>query len=101
MIRGCAALWRVGSCLLVVACQTTKPAPSPATGNRRNAALRNMEVVATATYRCWSASNDRELRGYSFANELNSFTGRPLFLVVPKGNYGGRPLIVVQAEGPV
>lgn len=101
MIRGFAALWIVGGCALLVACQSTKPAPSPGTGSSQNAALRNMEVVATAAYRCWFASNDREFRGYSFANELNSFTGRPRFLLVPKGNYGGRPLLVVQAEGPV
>ncbi len=58
-----------------------------------------MEQVATAAHRCWFASRDPAFKDYSLANELNSFTGRPRFLLVPKGNYGGRPLLVVQAEG--
>ena len=33
------------------------------------------------------------------ANELNSFSGTPRFLLVPKKNYGGKPLLVVQARG--
>ena len=59
-----------------------------------------MEQVATAAYQCWFANGDSAFRGYSFANELNSFSGRPRFLLVPKGDFGGRPLLVVQAEGP-
>ena len=58
-----------------------------------------MEQVAIAAHRCWFASRDPAFRDYSFANELNSFTGRPRFLLVPRGNFGGRPLLVVQAEG--
>ena len=42
----------------------------------------------------------RHSRDISFANELNSYSGRPRFLLVPKGNYGGRPLLVVEASGP-
>ena len=33
------------------------------------------------------------------ANELNSFSGRPRFLLVPAKHYEGKPLLVVQAEG--
>jgi hypothetical protein len=33
------------------------------------------------------------------ANELNSFSGNPRFLLVPAKNYGGLPLLVVQASG--
>ena len=98
-MRGSAALWVAGLCVLLSACQSRTPAPSPATGGNKSAALQNMEQVATAAYRCWFASNDREFRGYSFANELNSFTGRPRFLLLPKGNYEARPQLVVQAEG--
>lgn len=58
-----------------------------------------MEQVAIAAHRCWFASGDPTFRDYSFANELNSFSGRPRFLLVPKGNFGGKPLLVVQAEG--
>lgn len=78
-------------------CQSAPPTP-PAGG--KSAALRNMEQVAIAAHRCWFASRDPAFAKYSFANELNSFSGKPRFLLVPKGNFGGRPLLVVQAEGP-
>ena len=83
---------------LLAACQSS-PSPAPRGEPGKSAALRNMEQVATAAHRCWFASGDAAFRGYSFANELNSFSGRPRFLLVPRGNFGGRPLLVVQAEG--
>ena len=78
-------------------CQSATPAAS---GVGKSAALRNMEQVAISAHRCWFASGDPAFAKYSFANELNSFSGRPRFLLVPKGNFGGKPLLVVQAEGP-
>ena len=78
-------------------CQSTAPAVGESGG--KSAALRNMEQVAIAAHRCWFASDDAAFRGYSFANELNSFSGKPRFLLVPKDDFGGRPLLVVQAEG--
>ncbi len=83
---------------MLTACQSSPTAPASGTGGK-SAALRNMEQVATAAHRCWFASKDPAFRDYSFANELNSFSGRPRFLLVPRGDYGGRPLLVVQAEG--
>lgn len=88
---GCAAL------ALLAGCQGRPEAALSDTG--KSAALRNMEQVAIAAHRCWFASRDADFRDYSFANELNSFTGRPRFLLVPRGDFGGRPLLVVQAEG--
>lgn len=81
---------------MLAGCQS-QPSTPPASG--KSAALRNMEQVATAAYRCWFDSKDTTFRNYSFANELNSFSGKPRFLLVPKNNFGGRPLLVVQAEG--
>lgn len=94
--RGLAALALLASAALA-ACQSQPPAPA----SGKSAALRNMEMVATAAHRCWIASGDAAFRDTSFANELNSFSGQPRFLLVPKGNFGGRPLLVVQAQGPV
>jgi len=97
------SLFGLASALAVSACQSPKKAPSPtppaAAASTKSAALRNMEQVAQAAYRCWFKSGDAAFRNYSFANELNNFSGRPRFLLVPKNNYGGRPLLVVQAEG--
>ncbi len=59
-----------------------------------------MEPVAIAAHRCWFASGDPAFRNYSFANELDSHSGKPRFLIVPRADYGGRPLLVVEAEGP-
>ena len=82
---------------MLTACQSSTTPASGAGG--KSTALRNMEQVAIAAHRCWFAGNDPAFRDYSFANELNSFSGRPRFLLVPRGDYGGRPLLVVQAEG--
>lgn len=95
-----AALVASGLAALVLAgCRASPPAPAVPAPTGKSAALAKMEHVATAAHRCWFASRDPAFRDYSFANELNSFTGRPRFLLVPRGNYGGRPLLVVQAEG--
>ena len=85
--------------LVAHGCQSTPPV-SMTSQDGKSAALRNMEPVAVAAHRCWFASGDPAFRSYSFANELDSHSGRPRFLIVPRADYGGRPLLVVQAEGP-
>ena len=84
---------------LIQACQSGNPSPATVEPGK-SAALRNMEPVAIAAHRCWFASNDPAFRDFSFANELDSHSGRPRFLLVPRNDYAGRPLLVVQAEGP-
>ena len=60
-------------------------------GGGKSASLKIMEEVAIAAHRCWFASGDPAFRAYRMANELNSFSGRPRFLLVPAKNYqGGR-----------
>ena len=97
-MKAAAGAGLLAALIALAACQSQPSRPAPA-GAGKSAALRNMEQVAIAAHRCWFAANDPAFRAYSFANELNSFTGRPRFLLVPKGNFGGRPLLVVQAEG--
>ncbi|MBB6259562.1 hypothetical protein FHS77_000070 [Paenochrobactrum gallinarii] len=55
-----------------------------------------MSQAATA---CWFKSKEKDFRVYKMAAELNSFSGRPRFLLVPVKNPTARPLLVVQAEG--
>ena len=86
------------SLLLVSACQSSKTSANPG-GPGKSASLRVMEQVAIAAHKCWIASKDPAFKTYSMANELNSFSGTPRFLLVPKSNYGGKPLLVVQARG--
>ncbi len=82
--------------LLLAACQSSEKS-TPASG--KSASLRTMEQVAIAAYKCWFTSKDPAFAKYSFANELNSMSGQPRFLLVPAKNFGARPLLVVQARG--
>ncbi len=65
----------------------------------KSAALLAMEQVAISAHKCWIASKDPAFKQYQMANELNSFSGQPRFLLVPAKHYGGKPLLVVQAQG--
>ncbi|MDP9839445.1 hypothetical protein J2T09_004221 [Neorhizobium huautlense] len=80
---------------LLAGCQSDKkPAVSP-----QRAALPTMERVAIAANSCWFKSNDPAFRDYRLAPELNSFSGRPRILAVPRHSPESRPMLVVQAEG--
>ncbi len=91
------ALVALPALALFAAC-TPKPTP-PTHTSVSKAALATMERIAVGANSCWFKSNDKDFRGYAFAPELNSFSGRPRMLVVPARNLAGRPLLVVQAEG--
>lgn len=88
----------LAAALALASCQNKDPRPLPPAGGK-SASLRVMEQVGTVAYKCWFASKDPAFRQYAFANELNSMSGQPRFLLVPKKNFGGRPLLVVQARG--
>src|ERR1700754_713686 len=81
----------------LAACQSSPEPQAPASG--KSAALRTMEQVAIAAHKCWFASKDSAFKSYRFANELNSMSGQPRFLLVPAKNFGGLPALVVQARG--
>jgi len=85
------------ACFVLASCQSTpKSAPVPM---GKSASLLAMEQVAIAAHKCWIASKDPAFKSYQMANELNSFSGTPRFLLVPAKHYGGKPLLVVQAQG--
>lgn len=83
--------------LALASCQAAPAKPVSAGG--KSASLQAMEKVAISAHKCWFASKDPAFRSYKFANELNSFSGQPRFLLVPAKNFGARPLLVVQASG--
>ncbi|MCM2505197.1 hypothetical protein NDN16_16115 [Aureimonas altamirensis] len=62
-------------------------------------ALKVMERVALAARDCWFRGRDTAFSGYSMAPELDSHSGRPRILVVPRSNPGGLPLLVVEGQG--
>jgi hypothetical protein len=81
-------------------CQSKgKPGPGSLAFSSEKAALPTMERVAIAANNCWFKSGDSSFKPYRLAPELNSYSGRPRILVVPASNPGGRPLLVVHAEG--
>ncbi len=58
-----------------------------------------MERVALGANSCWFKSGDAAFKNYRLAPELNSFSGRPRILIVPRKSPEARPLAVIQAEG--
>ena len=94
MLRNCLLLAILG---LLAACQSNAPGPE-LNGGGKSAALRTMEQIAIAAHACWFASKDPAFKPYHMANELNSYSGRPRFLLVPAKHPEGKPLLVVQAE---
>lgn len=84
--------------LALAGCQSGAKTAPPSSGGK-SASLRAMEQVAIAAHKCWIASKDPAFRQYQMANELNNFGGTPRFLLVPAKQYGGKPLLVVQARG--
>lgn len=54
--------------------------------------------VAKAAQTCWFKTKDPAFVNFRLASEVNSHAGRPRFLLVPKSNLAGLPLLVVQAE---
>jgi hypothetical protein len=94
--RRCAVLLAAVAVALS-ACQSGRQGEASPSG--KSAALLTMEQVAIAAHKCWFASKDPAFKSYRMANELNSYSGRPRFLLVPAKNYEAKPLLVVQAEG--
>ncbi len=84
--------------LSLSACQSEKAGQGSGTSGK-SASLRAMEQVAIAAHKCWIASKDPAFKAYSMANELNSYGGNPRILLVPRKDYGGKPLLIVEARG--
>lgn len=82
---------------VLASCQSGPKSAAPPSG--KSASLLAMEQVTIAAHKCWIASKDPAFKPYQMANELNSFSGTPRFLLVPGKHYGGKPLLVVQAQG--
>lgn len=82
--------------LALSACASRAPAPEPRPSS--DTGLDRLERVTLAANRCWFASGDPAFARYSLAPELSSFSGRPRFLLVPRGRPEERPLLVVEGR---
>jgi len=84
--------------LILSACQTNDGPSNNISINTNQGAQSVVVHMAKRAQECWFKSKDPAFKQYSLASEVNSFSGRPRFLIVPKSNPGGLPLLVVQAE---
>ncbi|WP_157015407.1 hypothetical protein [Mesorhizobium xinjiangense] len=91
---------RIFVCAATLIALTACQSGSGPAASGKSAALQTMERIAIHAHKCWFASKDPDFRSYRLADELNSFSGRPRFLLVPAQAPELRPLLVVQAEGP-
>lgn len=82
--------------LVVAGCASRAPSPEKAAPRRADTGLDRMERLTLTANRCWFKSRDPAFASYSIAPELSSFSGRPRFLLVPKGRPEARPLLVVE-----
>jgi hypothetical protein len=84
---------------LAVAASACSTPPRQVSAPARGAsALDRMERLTLAANRCWFKSGDPAFASYSLAPELSSFSGRPRFLLVPKGRPEAKPLLVVEGR---
>ena len=81
------------ACAILSACQTTAP-DVPQT----RSPVATMEAVARQAQACWFKAGDKAFRPYRLQAELNSMSGRPRILVVPRGDQAALPVLVAQAE---
>lgn len=86
--------------LLGVALGGCASAPEPAVpaAAKADAGLDRLERLTLNANRCWFKSKDPAFAAYSLAPELSSFSGRPRFLLVPRGQIEARPLLVVEGR---
>ncbi|MBO0662744.1 hypothetical protein [Jiella flava] len=73
-------------------------ATRPAATQAADTGLDRMERLTLNAHRCWFKSKDPAFARYTLAPELSSFSGRPRFLLVPKGKPEERPLVVIEGR---
>ncbi|MEE9314578.1 MAG: hypothetical protein V3V02_08000 [Rhizobiaceae bacterium] len=84
----------------LAACTKSKPPSTPPvaskTSQERPQTL--MARVARQAQTCWFKKKDPAFRKYKMATELDSYSGKPRILIVPRNNPAGLPKLVAQAE---
>ena len=79
----------------LAACQTTSSKPAPV----GTSAMRVMERVTLGANACWFKTKDPAFAAYRMSPELDSYSGKPRFLLVAKNHPESLPALVVMAEG--
>ncbi len=87
----------LGVLALLSACASA-PTSQPAAVAKADTGLDRMERLTLTANRCWIKSRDPAFVAYTLAPELSSFSGKPRFLLVPRGKPEARPLLVVEGR---
>jgi hypothetical protein len=94
--RGAAGVSLFAS-LLLAACQSPPPQRDYAEFRSSRDAVSVASGISEQIRACWFGGARPAFASYSYAPELNSFSGRPRVLVVQKSDPGGLPKLVVEA----
>lgn len=62
------------------------------------AATATIVSIAKTAQKCWFKTKDPTFANFRLAAEVNSYVGKPRFLLVPKSNPAGLPKLVVNGE---
>ena len=87
----------IGVFALLSACASAPTRVAPAVA-KADTGLDRMERLTLTANRCWIKSKDPTFAAYTVAPELSSFSGKPRFLLVPRGKPEERPLLVVEGK---
>lgn len=84
--------------LLIAGCQNAGSPSDNLSINSKQNPVQAVASIARTAQKCWFKSGDSNFNGMRMSNEVNSFSGRPRFLLVKRSDPNGLPLLVVQAE---
>ena len=83
--------------VLLASCQSRGPARDYAEFPSNQDAVTTASGITDQMRQCWFGDARGAFAAYSYAPELNSFSGRPRVLVVEKTDPTGLPKLVVEA----
>ncbi|MEL7401456.1 MAG: hypothetical protein AAFN68_12930 [Pseudomonadota bacterium] len=93
-LDGWLSVFALFAALMLASCQNAPPPKVQASQTPRALMLNVGKQIQT----CWFKRKDPAFRTYRMADELNSYTGKPRVLIVPKNNPGGLPKLVAEAQ---
>ncbi len=91
-----AAVLAITLALALSACATRAPdyLEYAAYQDTNSVAIRIADRVGT----CWFDGDNDTFAGFAYAPELNSFSGKPRILIVPKNDPAGLPQLVIEVS---
>lgn len=92
------ALLLVCICFLAACTKTEPPKVATVKKPKQESAQTLMVRVAKQVQACWFKRKDPALKKYRMAAEINSFSGKPRILIVPRNRPTALPKLVAQAQ---